>query len=80
MQILRHHKKEDCKENLLRSLLFVESFFSKDKILFFTDSWFLNFGVAKLLQEKYDCDLYAIINLEDKAKKFFQNQQLVKYE
>lgn len=52
----------------------------KDKILFFTDGWFLNFGVAKLLQEKYDCDLYAIISLEDKAKKFFQNQQLVKYE
>ena len=49
----------------------------KDKILFFIDSWFLNFGMAELLQKRTDMDFYAIIDFEDKAKKFFQEQNLV---
>jgi hypothetical protein len=51
----------------------------KEKILFFTDGWFLNFGLAKYLQKKYDADLFAIFNFEDKAKEFFQNQNLVEF-
>lgn len=49
------------------------------KILFFTDGWFLNFGIAKYLQDEDDFDFYAIINIEEKAKKFFQEQKIVEY-
>ena len=52
---------------------------NKEKILFFIDSWFFNFGIAKFLQEKYDADFYAIFNFEDKSEKFFQNQNIVKF-
>ena len=38
------------------------------------------FGLAKSLQEKYDCDLFAIIDITNKSKKFFQEQQLVKFQ
>lgn len=51
----------------------------RDKIIFWQDGNFINFGIAKLLQEKYDCDMYAIINITDKPKRFFQEQQIVKY-
>lgn len=52
----------------------------KDKILFFTDLWFINFGMAKSLQDKYDAELYAIIDVDEKARTFFEKQKLVKYE
>jgi hypothetical protein len=52
---------------------------SKKKILFFIDSWFFNFGMAKFLQEKYDADYYAILNFEDKSEKFFKKQNIVKF-
>ncbi len=51
----------------------------KNRILFFIDSWFLNFGMAELLQKKTDMDFYAIIDFEDKAKKFFQEQNIVSF-
>ena len=51
----------------------------KNKILFFTDGWFLNYGIAKFLQENSDHELYAIIDVADKAKIFFQNQKFVNY-
>jgi len=51
----------------------------KEKILFFIDGWFLNFGIGKYLQEQYDFDAYAIINMEENAKKFFQDQKIVNY-
>lgn len=50
-----------------------------DKILFFIDLWFTHFGIAKSLHEKHDCELYAIIDCDDKAKKFFLEQNLVKF-
>jgi len=49
------------------------------KILFFTDGWFLNFGIAKHLQNKNEYELFSIINVEEKAKKFFQQQKIVLY-
>ena len=52
----------------------------RDKILFFTDTWFLNFGTAKHLQDKTDFEFFAIIDIADKARKFFENQQIVKYQ
>lgn len=51
----------------------------KEKILFYIDTWFIHFGIAKAIQEKYDCDLYTIIDVDDKAKQFFLNQNFVKF-
>jgi len=38
------------------------------------------FGLAKYLQELYDCELYAIIDVTDRPKKFFQEQDLVRFQ
>jgi hypothetical protein len=50
-----------------------------DKLLFYIDSYFVHFGIAKSIQEKYDCDLYGIIDVDVKAKPFFENQQMVNF-
>jgi hypothetical protein len=52
----------------------------KDKILIYQDYTIHNFGLAKALQEKHDCDLFAIIDVTDNMNKFFQKQKIVKYE
>jgi hypothetical protein len=52
----------------------------KDKILIYQDYTMHNFGLAKTLQEKHDCDLFAIIDVTDNTNKFFQKQKIVKYE
>jgi hypothetical protein len=51
----------------------------KEKILFYLNSNFVNFGIAKFLQEKYDCEIYAIIDCNSNLKKFFQNQKIVQF-
>jgi len=51
----------------------------KDKILFLTDGWFFNFGVAYYLQKLKDYEFYAIFDVDDKARNFYENQNLVKY-
>ena len=53
---------------------------SKDKILFWINTWFFHFGIAKSLQEKHNCMLYSIFDVDDKMKKFFQTQKMVNYE
>lgn len=50
-----------------------------EKILFLIDGWFLHYCIAKSLQSKYDADLYAIIDIDDKARHFFEEQQMVKF-
>ena len=52
----------------------------KDKILIYQDYTMHNFGLAKILQEKHDCDLFAIFDVTDNMNKFFQKQKIVKYE
>ena len=52
----------------------------KDKIIFWLDADLTHFGLAKYLQEHYDCDMYAIIDITNKPKKFFKTQQLVKFQ
>jgi len=52
----------------------------KDKIIFWLDANLLYFGIAKTLQEKYDCDLFAVIDITDRPKKFFETQQLVRFQ
>ena len=51
----------------------------KDKILFWCDRKFTTFGIAHSLQQQYDCDLFAIIQLPDKTKDVFREQQLVRF-
>ena len=52
----------------------------KDRILIYQDYTIHNFGLAKVLQEKHDCDLFAIIDVTNNMNKFFQKQKIVKYE
>jgi len=41
--------------------------------------WFYHFGIANRLQNKIDADFYAIIDAEDKAKKFFLEQKFINF-
>jgi len=52
----------------------------KDRILIYQDFTLVHFGLAKEFQDKYDCDLFAIIDVSDNMNKFFQKQKIVKYE
>jgi len=52
----------------------------KDKLLVWIGGTFFHFCVAKFLQEKYDCDLYSIIDADYEKKQFFENQQLAKFQ
>ena len=50
-----------------------------DKILFWLEHHSIHFGIAKVLQEKYDCDLFALISCSPKQKTFFNEQNLIKF-
>ena len=50
-----------------------------DKIIFWLDSFLLPFGIANSLQKKYDCELYALIDVTNRTKHFFENQNLVNF-
>jgi hypothetical protein len=50
----------------------------KDKILFWIDSTFTQFGTAKYLEKKCDAEFYAIIDT-NKGKEFYQNQKIVNF-
>ena len=53
----------------------------KDKIIFWLDAGsIINFGIAKYLQEKHECDMFAIIDITNRPKEFFVSQQLVKFQ
>lgn len=52
----------------------------KHKIICWQDFDMSTFGIAKALQEKHECDLFAIIDTTDRPKTFFQQQQFVKYQ
>jgi hypothetical protein len=51
----------------------------KDKIIFWLDSDFTHFTIAKSIQERYDAEFFAIADITDKPKKFLQKQQIVKF-
>ena len=36
-------------------------------------------GVSKILQEKYDFDIFGVLDISDKSKEFFNKQQLIKF-
>ena len=52
----------------------------KDKVMFWLDGALTHFCIAYYFQKKYDCDLFAIIDITNKAKKFFQEQKLVAFQ
>ncbi len=49
------------------------------KIILWLNASITHFGMAYYLQKNYDCDLYAIIDISNRPKPFFLNQQLVKF-
>ena len=51
-----------------------------DKIIFWLDGFLLNFGLAYNLQKKHDCELYSIIDITNRTKKFFEEQNLVNFQ
>ena len=50
----------------------------KDKILFWIDSTFTQFGTAKYLEKKCGGEFFAIIDT-NKGKDFYQNQKIVNF-
>ncbi len=52
----------------------------KIKILFWLNAEFSHFAIAYFLQKQYDAEFYAVIDITNKPKKFFEQQTLVKFE
>jgi len=52
----------------------------KNKILFWIDTSLLQFGVAKMLQEKLDDEFYVIYDLNHHLKKSFKNQNIISFQ
>ena len=52
----------------------------KPKIIFWLDRGLVEFGVAKTISEKINCDLYGIFEVTNNPKQFFQNQKIVCFE
>ena len=46
------------------------------KIIFWLDSDFVQFGLAHQLQKKYESDFYAVVDITNKTKSFFQKQNI----
>ncbi|WP_428324957.1 hypothetical protein [Nitrosopumilus sp.] len=51
----------------------------KKKIIFWLNAGITQFAIAYYLQKNFDCDLYAVIDITNRPKPFFQNQQLVNF-
>tara|TARA_B110000014_G_C20120212_1_gene593288 strand:+ start:996 stop:2486 length:1491 start_codon:yes stop_codon:yes gene_type:complete len=49
------------------------------KILFFLDLFTLHFALADYLQKNTDYELYALVDVTDNPKSFFQNQKIVNF-
>ena len=52
----------------------------KKRLLFWTNVFMLHFGLAYYLQQKIDAEFYAIIDVPNKPKKMFQNQNLIDFQ
>ena len=51
----------------------------KSKLLFWHDASVVHYAIAKYIQDNFDCELFAIFDVADKPRKFFENQKFVKY-
>ena len=63
-----------------QKITFHQALKTKDRILLWPRSSLVYFGVAKILQEKYDCDLFIIINDNHISQEFFKKQDLVNFQ
>jgi len=52
----------------------------QERILVWIDSNLTYFGISSSLLEKYDCELYAIYDIVDKPKEYFEKQKNVEFE
>jgi len=50
-----------------------------DKIIFWLDAFLLHFGISYYLKKKYNCELYSIIDITNRTKEFFEEQNLVNF-
>jgi len=51
----------------------------KPNILFWLDGNLIHFGIAKFIQENFQCEISAIINTNDVSRPFFETQKIVKF-
>ena len=49
------------------------------KIIFWINDDLSGLGLPKILQEKYNFDIYGIFDITDKPKKFFKKQKLINF-
>lgn len=49
------------------------------KMLFWLDSAITPFAIAKGISDNYDAELYAVVDITNKPKKFFQTQKIVNF-
>ena len=55
------------------------SHMSSKKIIFWESGGFLTFLIANSLQKKIDSEFYAVFDITDRKKPFYQNQKLVDF-
>jgi hypothetical protein len=51
----------------------------KPKLFFWIDTSGVHYGLAKYIQDNFDCELFSIFEMTDKPKIFFESQKLVKF-
>lgn len=51
----------------------------KDRVIFWFGADFTQFCMAYYFQKKYDCEMYSIVDITNKPKIFFKNQQLINF-
>ena len=51
----------------------------KKKIFVWIDTNFMQFALCYYLQKEIDADFYAIIDVPDNTRKFFEQQNIVKF-
>ena len=51
----------------------------KDKIIFWLGNDYTHYCLAYALQRSYDCEMYAITEVTERPRPFFQNQKLVNF-
>ena len=52
----------------------------KKKFLIYIDTELVHFFIAKCMQEKVDGEFYAVMDITQKMKSFFKNQQIVNFQ
>lgn len=70
---------EKIKYNIFNLIfnIFINCTQQKKRILFWLEDHYYHFGIAKFLQDLYDCEISAIISATPSAKKFYLEQDLI---